>query len=47
MKLTTRLVALLDDAIAFQEVINGSAHAIVSGEPKPTFFLIEKSGSIV
>ena len=27
-----------DDAIAFQEVINGSAHAIVSSEPKPTFF---------
>jgi polar amino acid transport system substrate-binding protein len=27
-----------DDAIAFQEVINGSAHAVVSAEPKPTFF---------
>lgn len=30
-----------DDAIAFQEVINGSAHAIVSSEPKPTFFSLK------
>ena len=30
-----------DDAIAFQEVINGNAHAIVSSEPKPTFFTIK------
>lgn len=27
-----------DDAIAFQEVINGGAYAVVSAEPKPTFF---------
>ena len=30
-----------DDAIAFQEVINGSAHATVSSEPKPTFFMLK------
>lgn len=30
-----------DDAIAFQEVINGNAHAIVSSEPKPTFFSLK------
>ena len=30
-----------DDAIAFQEVTNGSAHAIVSSEPKPTFFSLK------
>ena len=30
-----------DDAIAFQEVINGNAHAVVSSEPKPTFFTIK------
>lgn len=29
-----------DDAIAFQEVINGTAHAIISSEPKPTFFTL-------
>lgn len=30
-----------DDAIAFQEVINGNAHAILSSEPKPTFFVLQ------
>lgn len=30
-----------DDAIAFQEVINGNAHAIISSEPKPTFFALK------
>ena len=30
-----------DDAIAFQEVINGNAHAVVSSEPKPTFFMLK------
>ena len=30
-----------DDAIAFQEVINGNAHAVISSEPKPTFFSIQ------
>lgn len=30
-----------DDAIAFQEVINGKAHATVSSEPKPTFFMLK------
>ena len=30
-----------DDAIAFQEVINGSAHAMISSEPKPTFFTLK------
>jgi polar amino acid transport system substrate-binding protein len=30
-----------DDAIAFQEVINGKAHAVISSEPKPTFFSLK------
>ena len=30
-----------DDAIAFQEVINGNAHAVLSSEPKPTFFTLQ------
>ena len=30
-----------DDAIAFQEVINGNAHAILASEPKPTFFTLQ------
>lgn len=30
-----------DDAIAFQEVINGNAHAILTSEPKPTFFTMQ------
>jgi polar amino acid transport system substrate-binding protein len=30
-----------DDAIAFQEVINGNAHAVISSEPKPTFFSLQ------
>ena len=30
-----------DDAIAFQEVINGNANAILSSEPKPTFFTLQ------
>ena len=32
-----------DDAIAFQEVINGNAHAVISSEPKPTFFTLKNS----
>jgi len=30
-----------DDAIAFQEVINGNAHAVLTSEPKPTFFTLQ------
>jgi polar amino acid transport system substrate-binding protein len=30
-----------DDAIAFQEVINAKAHAVISSEPKPTFFTLK------
>ncbi|MFM1856639.1 MAG: hypothetical protein RLZ83_1948, partial [Pseudomonadota bacterium] len=30
-----------DDAIAFQEVINGNAHATISSEPKPTFMTLK------
>ena len=33
--------AVRDDAIAFQEVINGNAHAVLSSEPKPTFFTLQ------
>lgn len=30
-----------DDAVAFQEVINGGAHCIITSEPKPTFFVLQ------
>lgn len=35
-----------DDAIAFQEVINGNAHAVMSSEPKPTFFTLQNPGKL-
>lgn len=35
-----------DDAIAFQEVINGNAHATVSSEPKPTFFALKNPDTL-
>jgi His/Glu/Gln/Arg/opine family amino acid ABC transporter permease subunit len=35
-----------DDAIAFQEVINGNAHAVISSEPKPSFFVIRNSDKL-
>jgi polar amino acid transport system substrate-binding protein len=35
-----------DDAIAFQEVINGKAHAVISSEPKPTFFSLKNSDKL-
>ena len=35
-----------DDAIAFQEVINGNAHAVISSEPKPTFFTLKNSDKL-
>ena len=30
-----------DDAQAMQEVLNGNAHAVVSSQPKPNFYIIE------
>ncbi len=30
-----------DDAQAFQEVLNGNAHAVVSSQPKPNFYRID------
>ncbi len=30
-----------DDAIAFQEVMNGKAHLVISSEPKPTFVMLQ------
>ncbi|CAN1559490.1 HisJ ABC-type amino acid transport/signal transduction systems, periplasmic component/domain [Rhabdaerophilaceae bacterium] len=30
-----------DDVIAFQEVMNGNAHAVITSEPKPTFFVLD------
>lgn len=30
-----------DDAITFQEVINGNAHAIIASEPKPSFTVLQ------
>ncbi len=30
-----------DDAMAFQEVLNGNAHGVFSSEPKPTFWALE------
>ncbi|WP_282605225.1 transporter substrate-binding domain-containing protein [Pelagibius sp. Alg239-R121] len=38
-----RLLQFDDDAQAFQEVVNGNAHAVLSSEPKPTFWTIENS----
>jgi polar amino acid transport system substrate-binding protein len=35
-----------DDAIAFQEVINGNAHAVISSEPKPSFFTLRNSAKL-
>ena len=35
-----------DDAIAFQEVINGNAHATISSEPKPTFFTLKNPDTL-
>ena len=35
-----------DDAIAFQEVINGNAHAVISSEPKPTFFTLQNADKL-
>lgn len=35
-----------DDAIAFQEVINGNAHAVISSEPKPTFFTLKNADKL-
>jgi len=38
-----KLLQFDDDAQAFQEVVNGNAHAVLSSEPKPTFWTIENS----
>lgn len=35
-----------DDAIAFQEVINGNAHATITSEPKPTCFTLKNSDTL-
>jgi polar amino acid transport system substrate-binding protein len=35
-----------DDAMAFQEVINGNAHAVISSEPKPSFFTLANPGKL-
>ncbi len=35
-----------DDAQAFQEVINGNAHAVVSSQPKPNFYRIDNPDKI-
>ena len=35
-----------DDAIAFQEVINGNAHAVISSEPKPAFAIIKNADKL-
>ncbi len=35
-----------DDAIAFQEVINGKAHLVISSEPKPTFFMLKNKDKL-
>jgi len=35
-----------DDAIAFQEVINGNAHATITSEPKPTFFVLKNPDTL-
>ena len=38
-----RLLQFDDDAQAFQEVVNGNAHAVLSSEPKPTFWTIDNA----
>ena len=35
-----------DDAIAFQEVINGNAHAVISSEPKPAYTILKNPDSL-
>jgi len=35
-----------DEAIAFQEVIDGKAHATISSEPKPTFYTIQNPAKL-
>jgi polar amino acid transport system substrate-binding protein len=36
-----------DDAMAVQEVLNGNAHGIFSSEPKPTFWALEYSDTVL
>jgi polar amino acid transport system substrate-binding protein len=35
-----------DDAIAFQEVINGNAHAVISSEPKPAYTILKNPDTL-
>ena len=35
-----------DEAIAFQEVIDGKAHATVSSQPKPTFYTLQNPAKL-
>ncbi len=35
-----------DDAQAFQEVLNGNAHAVVSSQPKPNFYRLDNPDKI-
>ena len=35
-----------DDAQAFQEVINGNAHAVIASEPKPSFSVLENPDTL-
>jgi polar amino acid transport system substrate-binding protein len=35
-----------NDTIAFQEVINGNAHATISSEPKPTFMTLQNPDTL-
>lgn len=35
-----------DDDLALQEVLSGKAHAVLSGEPRPTFWCMDHPGAI-
>lgn len=35
-----------DDAQAFQEVLNGNAHAVVSSQPKPNFYILDNPNEV-
>jgi polar amino acid transport system substrate-binding protein len=36
-----------DDTLALQEVVNGKAHAVLSGEPRPTFWRLDNPDTLV
>jgi polar amino acid transport system substrate-binding protein len=41
------MVEFDDDTLALQEVVNGKAHAVLSGEPRPTFWRLDHPDVLV